>query len=88
MAEVEGPPPGDAEGIMDEKRNGLDAVEIRSIPADDTDNTNGKAGWNVKSPKEDTIRDACRRRDIEELQSLAESPGGFVTDELRQEACT
>lgn len=42
----------------------------------------------VKSPKEDEILDACRRRDIEELQSLAELPGGFVTDELRQQACT
>lgn len=81
MAEVEGPPPGDAGGIMDEKLNGLDAVEIRN-------NTDAKAGLNEKSPKEEAIWDACRRRDIKELQSLAESPGGFVTDELRQEACT
>lgn len=33
------------------------------------------------------IIDACRRRDIESLQALAESPGGFITDELRQQAC-
>ncbi|CAN8103140.1 unnamed protein product [Discula destructiva] len=35
---------------------------------------------------EDDIRDACRRRDITDLQALAEAPGGFQTDELRQEA--
>lgn len=33
------------------------------------------------------IIDACRRRDIEGLQALAESPGGFIRDELRQQAC-
>ncbi|KAI3394211.1 hypothetical protein diail_3026 [Diaporthe ilicicola] len=32
------------------------------------------------------IVDACRRRDIENLQALAESPGGFMTDTLRQQA--
>ncbi|KAJ0117884.1 gtpase-activating protein gyp10 [Diaporthe amygdali] len=32
------------------------------------------------------VIDACRRRDIESLQALAESPGGFLTDELRQQA--
>lgn len=33
------------------------------------------------------IVDACRRRDIEGLQALAESPGGFIRDELRHQAC-
>lgn len=41
----------------------------------------------ARSPKEHGILDACRRRDIEELQALAMSPGGFLTDELRQQAC-
>lgn len=41
----------------------------------------------MRSPKEDEILEACRRRDIQELQSLADSSGGFVTDELRQQAC-
>lgn len=40
-----------------------------------------------RDPKEDVILDACRRRDIAELQFLAESPGGFLTDQLREEAC-
>ncbi|ROW05668.1 hypothetical protein VMCG_05271 [Cytospora schulzeri] len=40
----------------------------------------------IYSAKRDKILDACRRRDIEELQSLAESPGGFLTDGLRQQA--
>lgn len=37
--------------------------------------------------KEAKIRDACKRRDIQELQALAQSSGGFLTDELRQQAC-
>lgn len=37
--------------------------------------------------KEVQIFDACHRRDIEELQALAQSSGGFLTDELRQQAC-
>ena len=37
--------------------------------------------------KEQEIIDACRRRDIEALQALADSPGGFISDELRQQAC-
>lgn len=40
-----------------------------------------------KSPKEDEILVACQRRDIRALQTLAESQGGFMTDELRQKAC-
>lgn len=41
----------------------------------------------VRDPKEDEILDACRQRDIAALQSLALSTGGFMTDELRQQAC-
>lgn len=41
----------------------------------------------IHSAKRSKILEACRRRDIEELQSLAESPGGFLTDGLRQQAC-
>lgn len=37
--------------------------------------------------KEARVRDACQRRDVEELQALAQSSGGFLTDELRQQAC-
>lgn len=41
----------------------------------------------VRDPKEDEILEACCRRDIAALQSLALSTGGFITDELRQQAC-
>lgn len=41
----------------------------------------------VRDPKEDEILEACSRRDIAALQSLALSIGGFMTDELRQRAC-
>lgn len=37
--------------------------------------------------KEHKILEACKRRDVEELQLLAGSPGGFMNDEVRQEAC-
>ncbi|ROW02204.1 hypothetical protein VSDG_02463 [Cytospora chrysosperma] len=40
----------------------------------------------ILAAKREKILDACRRRDIEELQSLAESPGGLLTDALRQHA--
>ncbi|KAJ4390704.1 GTPase-activating protein gyp8 [Gnomoniopsis smithogilvyi] len=40
----------------------------------------------IRNPKEDEILDACHRRDIAALQSLAISTGGFVTDSLRQQA--
>lgn len=40
-----------------------------------------------RTDKEARIVDACERWDIQELQALAQSPGGFLTDELRQDAC-
>ncbi|KAK4166008.1 GTPase-activating protein gyp10 [Cladorrhinum sp. PSN259] len=36
--------------------------------------------------KETAILQACQSRDLEALASLAESPGGFLTDTIRQEA--
>lgn len=62
-------------------------------PRDSTEDTRGyeSAEYEPKTserdPKEDVIVDACRRRDIAALQSLAMSTGGFVNDELRQQAC-
>lgn len=51
-------------------------------------NNNLNVGANrPHAPKQDKILHACRWRNIEELQVLAESPGGFLTDELRQQAC-
>ncbi|KAG8166933.1 hypothetical protein KVR01_002622 [Diaporthe batatas] len=40
----------------------------------------------MEEVKAQQIIDACRRRDLEGLQALAESPGGFIRDELRQQA--
>lgn len=40
-----------------------------------------------KERKAQEIIGACRRRDFEVLQALAETPGGFLSDELRQMAC-
>ena len=41
----------------------------------------------VPSEKEVAILKACQWRDIEALKGHAESPGGFMTDAIRQEAC-
>lgn len=41
----------------------------------------------LEESKAQEIVEACRRRDIEGLQALAESPGGFIRDDLRQQAC-
>ena len=41
----------------------------------------------AESKKAHEILDACRWRNISQLQALAESRGGFLTDILRQQAC-
>lgn len=33
------------------------------------------------------ILDACRRKDIEDLQAIAVSNGGFLSDTIRSQAC-
>ena len=38
--------------------------------------------------KEEQIRKACTWRDADRLRSLAQSKGGLLKDELRQQACT
>jgi len=37
--------------------------------------------------KKQAILHACRTRDLARLRALAESPGGFLSDDLRQQAC-
>lgn len=62
----------------------------QSRPADDTGGSHSpedEPKLVIRNPKEDAILDACHRRDIAALQSLAISTGGFVTDKLRQQAC-
>lgn len=41
----------------------------------------------IDQQKQDEIQRACARSDILKLQALAESPGGLLTDSLRQRAC-
>lgn len=38
--------------------------------------------------KIDRIRGACKNRNLQDLKNLAISKGGFISDELRREACT
>ncbi|KAJ9131154.1 Rab-GTPase-TBC domain-containing protein [Pleurostoma richardsiae] len=51
-----------------------------------TTETASDAPSGTDAEKAQEILDACRWKDIPKLQSLAESPGGFLTDTLRQEA--
>jgi hypothetical protein len=53
------------------------------LPQPELTESNGQ----LEELKTREIIDACRRRDIEGLQALAESPGGFIRDDLRQHAC-
>ena len=38
--------------------------------------------------KREEIRSACRSRDVAALARLSATPGGFLADDLRYEACT
>jgi hypothetical protein len=38
--------------------------------------------------KQTRIEDACRWKDLETLRALGCSEGGFLTDELRRQACS
>ncbi|KAJ4165345.1 hypothetical protein LMH87_006979 [Akanthomyces muscarius] len=53
-----------------------------STPPDKTAEPDGVV--QVDQKKQDEIRAACAEADIPELQRLAESAGGFLTDKLRQ----
>ncbi|ROW15249.1 hypothetical protein VPNG_02950 [Cytospora leucostoma] len=72
------------EEVTEGEKGDQATAETSQSPAVDVKEANGDA--HIWSAKVDKILDACRRRDIEDLQSLAESPGGFVTDVVRQQA--
>lgn len=55
------------------------------VPDDDDDDAYREQ--QERAAKEARILAACEQWDVEALQELAQSPGGFLTDELRQEAC-
>lgn len=44
-----------------------------------------KTAW--ESEKFQAVEEACKWRDLDKLRKLAESEGGFLADELRQQAC-
>lgn len=56
-----------------------------------TPGLDGDAGLEKKSSWEaeklQAISEACKWRDLNQLRTLAESKGGFLSDELRQQAC-
>lgn len=85
MAEDEIVPEFGGDNALDEKR-ASEVSQPSQAPSDSSSQEN-QSQARARDPKEDVILDACRRRDIDELQTLAESRGGFLTDELRQEAC-
>lgn len=70
-------------GSNGEKRCDVDEIGSQ----DETFKTEPEAKPRIRSQKEDEVLDACERRDVKQLQALAQSRGGFVTDELRQQAC-
>lgn len=66
----------------DEKFDGPSAVEKTDML--------DKAGvfeYDKISEREHEILEACRLGDLEKLRDIAESPGGFMMDRLRQSAC-
>lgn len=63
-----------------------DTERTASTPPEKTAEPDGVV--RVDQRKQDEIRAACAEADLAELQRLAESSGGFLTDSLRQLACT
>ncbi|POS79154.1 GTPase-activating protein gyp10 [Diaporthe helianthi] len=70
----------DGDDITDEKSN----HDISEAPQAQPEVMDRHA--QLEEVKAQQIIDACRRRDLEALQALAESPGGFIRDELRHQA--
>lgn len=68
--------------VVAEEKSNHDSLKSPQSQAEGTD-----SNARLEELKAQEIIDACRRRDIEALQALAESPGGFIRDELRQQAC-
>ncbi len=54
---------------------------------DDEKRTREEEELQAARQKTKDILDACKWRDLDRLRTLADAPGGFLTDELRREAC-
>ena len=59
---------------------------ISHTPPDEKINASEHAA-SVHAEKEQAILTACKWKDIDSLRVLAESPGGFLKDDLRRHAC-
>lgn len=64
------------------EHNMEEPVELRFDEKTTTASPNG-----TTEQKKAAILEACRHRDLGVLRALAESPGGFLTDGIRQQAC-
>ncbi|KAK4236635.1 rab-GTPase-TBC domain-containing protein [Achaetomium macrosporum] len=55
-------------------------------PSLDRNTANHSNATSTADKKKEAVLEACRRRDLSALRALAESPGGFLTDSIRQQA--
>jgi hypothetical protein len=46
-----------------------------------------KSATYATDEKRKAILEACSQRDLDALRALAQSPGGFLADSIRQRAC-
>ncbi|KAL2189526.1 hypothetical protein L209DRAFT_769652 [Thermothelomyces heterothallicus CBS 203.75] len=56
-------------------------------PSHDEKSTSRDNSAHGADRKKEVILKACSSRDLDALRALAESPGGFLTDSIRQQAC-
>ncbi|KAK4126345.1 hypothetical protein N657DRAFT_662605 [Parathielavia appendiculata] len=55
-------------------------------PSHDEKTANENGLSDAEDDKKDFILEACRQRDLDALRIIAQSPGGFLTDSIRQQA--
>lgn len=58
-----------------------------TIPAEETADNKALIIDPVKTNKIHEIETACTQKDIAQLRRLADSAGGFITDDVRRRAC-
>ena len=56
-------------------------------PSLDEKGVNHKSATHATDEKKKAILEACSQRDLDALRALAQSPGGFLADSIRQRAC-
>lgn len=63
--------------------NGLSSSQTSGVGH--SDDMSEVPTWELE--KEKAVREACKWKDLDQLRTLAESRGGFLFDEVRQQAC-